>query len=314
MKEYLVELSEAEAFLREHFGADVQHVQEVGRGEWSVAFAYRLAGRDFVARFGFFDEDFPKDRIVAHYTSERVPIPQIEEIGPHKNGFFALSERACGNFLDQLDEQAMRAVLPNLLATLDAIREIELRDTGGFGLWDARGIAHHASWREALLDVVNDRPGQRIHGWRRSLEEVPEKRACFEQVAAFFATKVHLCPEEQHLIHNDLLNRNIFVDTQRITALLDWGDARYGDSLYDIAHLLYWWPWFSQWRNIDLLGEVERHYQTKKVDFPNFHERLQCYQLHIGLDSMAYHSYTKRWDRFAWSAQRTDEVARASRL
>jgi hygromycin-B 4-O-kinase len=311
MKDYLIELAGAEAFLREHFGADVQHSQELGRGEWSVAFAYRFAGHDYVARFGLFDEDFMKDRIAATYTSERVPIPQIGEIGQYKHGFFALSERAYGNFLENLDENAMRAVLPNLLATLDALQELELSDTRGFGLWDAKGVAPHASWQEALLDVVNDRPEKRTHGWRKSLEEVPGNLAVFEQAATLFATKVPLCPNERHLIHNDLLNRNVLVDTHRVTALLDWGDSRYGDYLYDIAHVLYWWPWFTQWRTIDMLGAIEQRYETKKLDVQDFHERLQCYQMHIGLDSMAYQCYTKRWNNFAWSAKRTFEVARS---
>jgi hygromycin-B 4-O-kinase len=310
MKEYLIELPGAEAFLRERFGADVQRIQELGRGEWSVAFAYCLAGHEYVARFGFFDEDFMKDRIVAKYSSERIPIPQIGAIGSYKNGFFALSERAYGNFLDQLDEHAMRAVLPNVLATLDEIKAIELSNIRGFGLWDARGIAPHISWQEALLDVVNDRPERRIYGWRKSLEEVPENLALFEQAAELFALKVPLCPNERYLIHNDLLNRNILVDAHRVTALLDWGDSRYGDYLYDIAHLLYWWPWFSQWSSIDILGEIEHHYKLKKLAIQNFHERLWCYQMHIGLDSLAYHCYTKRWDNFAWSMKRTFEVAR----
>jgi hygromycin-B 4-O-kinase len=246
MKDDLIDLPGAEAFLHEHFGADVQPIQELGKGEWSVAFAYRFAGREYVARFGFFEEDFLKDRIVAKYTSERVPIPQIGEIGQYKNGFFALSERAYGHFLEQLDEHAIRAVLPNLLATLDAIKELELSDTRGFGLWDAKGIAPHASWQEALLDVVNDWPEKRIHGWRKSLEEVPGKLALFEQAAALFATKVPLCPNERHLIQNDLLNRNVLVDTHSVTALLDWGNSWYGDYLYDLAYVLYWWPWFTQ--------------------------------------------------------------------
>ncbi len=311
MTEYIIDLPGAETFLHEHFGADVQHIHELGRGEWAVAFAYRLAEHEYVARFGFFDEDFMKDRIVATYSSERVPVPRIGEIGPYKNGFFALSERAYGNFLDQLDENAMRAVLPNLLTTFDEIKEIELSTTRGFGLWDARGIALHASWQEALLDVVNDRPEKRIHGWRKSLEEVPGNLALFEQAAALLATKVSLCPNERHLIHNDLLNRNVLVATHHVTALLDWGDSRYGDYLYDIAHLLYWWPWFTQWRNIDILGEIKRHYKTKKLDMHNFHARVCCYQMHIGLDSMAYHCYTKRWDHFEWNAKRTFEVARS---
>lgn len=311
MKAYLTELAGAEAFLREQFGTNVQHIQELGRGEWSVAFAYHLDGRDYVARFGLYDEDFLKDQFVAQYASASVPIPQISKIGRYKNGFYAISERAYGQFLDQLDEDTMRAVLPNLLGTLDAVKEINLDDTCGFGFWDAKGVGHYASWHEALLGVVDDRPERRIYGWRKSLEEKPEYRALFEQAVALFVEKVAYCPTERHLIHNDLLNRNILVKGDRISALLDWGDARFGDYLYDIAHLLYWWPWFAQWRDIDVLGEVERHYRAKQLDLVDLHARIQCYQMHIGLGAMTYHCYTKRWDEFEWNARRTFEIARS---
>jgi hygromycin-B 4-O-kinase len=107
------------------------------------------------------------------------------------------------------------------------------------------------------------------------------------------------------------LSRNVLVDAHGVTALLDWGDSRYSDYLYDIAHLLYWWPCFTQWRNIDILREFEQNYKVKELDVQRFHERLWCYQMHIGLDSMAYHYYTKRWDNFEWSAKRTFEVARS---
>src|SRR5689334_20154554 len=117
MEQYLVELPGAQAFLCERFGESVQGVQELGRGEWSVAFAYRFEERDYIARFGLFEDDFRRDQIVAAHASDQLPIPQILEIGRHKHGYFAISERAYGNFLDQLDENAMRAVLPNLLCT-----------------------------------------------------------------------------------------------------------------------------------------------------------------------------------------------------
>ena len=46
------------------------------------------------------------------------------------------------------------------------------------------------------------------------------------------------CRTTRHVIHGDLLNRNILVDGERINAVLDWGNALYGDHLYDAAWLL----------------------------------------------------------------------------
>lgn len=311
MKAYLADLPSAETFLRDHLGPDVQHVQELGWGEWSVAFAYCRGGHEYVARFGLYDEDFHKDRLVGQYAATDLPLPCILEIGRYKQGFFAISERAYGQFLDQLDGEAMRATLSNLLETLDAVREVELSGSAGFGGWNAVGDAPYASWREALLDIANDRPEHRTYGWRASLEARPEHLALFNQVMVLFEPLLAFCPDERHLIHNDLLNRNVLVEHNRITALLDWGDGRYGDALYDLAHLLFWWPWFSRWRNIDLLGAIEQHYALKEVTMEHFNERLRCYQLHIGLESMAYHCYTGRGEHFTWSASRALEAAQA---
>jgi aminoglycoside phosphotransferase (APT) family kinase protein len=66
-------------------------------------------------------------------------------------------------------------------------------------------------------------------------------------------------PNDRHLIHDDLLYRNVLVDGRRINAVIDWGNSMYGDHLYEAALLLYWWPWYPQWSGIDIRAELDRH-------------------------------------------------------
>ena len=40
------------------------------------------------------------------------------------------------------------------------------------------------------------------------------------------------------------MNRNVLINGATIIAIIDWGNAMYGDHLYDAAWLIYWWPWF----------------------------------------------------------------------
>lgn len=47
-------------------------------------------------------------------------------------------------------------------------------------------------------------------------------------------------PGERHTIHGDLLNRNVLVADLKITAVIDKGNALYGDWLYDVAWLIFW--------------------------------------------------------------------------
>jgi hygromycin-B 4-O-kinase len=295
-----------------HYGADVRSVASVGQGEWSAAFAFRHGARACIIRFSALDEDFRKDRLAMRFASPALPIPTVVEIGETDAGFYAISERVPGGFLDELDGAGMRAMLPSLFSALDAMREADLVDTSGFGIWGAEGHAPHPSWRAALLDIANDRPEDRIHGWRERLAASPTGVGPFDKGYERLRPLSEGCPEERCLIHSDLLNFNVLVEDGRISGVIDWGCAMWGDFLYDVAWFAFWAPWYPAWRGIDFVPETERHYASIGLVVPNLARRLACCQIHIGLAGMAYQAFTKQWDMLAETTARTLEVARNS--
>lgn len=300
-----IEMEQAEAFLLKRFGGGVRGVERISRGEWSRAFAFRRAGAGSVIRFSAVDEDFAKDQRAADFRSPALPIPRIIETGPAFGGYYAIAEWAAGGYLDDLDGASMRRVLPALFAALDAARAADISSTTGYGLWGADGNAPHPTWQAALLAATEDPPTARTHGWRDQLAAFPERRQVFDQAAAYLAGLSRLCPEERHLIHSDLLHYNVLVHDGRITAVLDWGSALYGDPLYDVAWLVFWAPWLPAWQGIDFAAEAAHHYAAIGLDVPNLTERLRCYQLHIGLEGMAYSAFRGRWDDFDATARHT---------
>jgi hygromycin-B 4-O-kinase len=165
----VVTADHATAFIGTHFGGAAAALASVGRGEWSQAFAFSPAGRDYIIRFSALGEDFAKDRLAARYGSRDLPIPAIIELGATSDGYYAISERVVGGYLDEADEPQMRALLPSLFGSLDAMRLADISPSVGYGVWKADGNAPHATWPEALLDVVHDRPEDRIRGWRERL-------------------------------------------------------------------------------------------------------------------------------------------------
>src|SRR5207247_2258152 len=86
--------------------------------------------------------------------------------------------------------------------------------------------------------------------WSRS----PTGTAPFDEAFGVMAPLVERCPELRHLIHADLLNFNVLVEDDRIGALLDWGSAMFGDFLYDLAWLSFWWPFFPKWSQVDVIA------------------------------------------------------------
>ncbi len=111
------------------------------------------------------------------------------------------------------------------------------------------------------------------------------------------------------MVHTDLVASNLLVENAQVSAVLDWGNAIYGDSLYDLAHIAFWLPWFRDLGRIDLAAEADAHYAAIRLDVPAFEERLRCYLVRIGLDAQAYNALTHRWHELERSAARTMEFA-----
>jgi hygromycin-B 4-O-kinase len=304
----VVDVAYVEAFLATRFGGNVSDVAQLGAGVWSKAFAFRRLGCDYVIRFGAHQEDFAKDRLAARYACPALPIPRVVELGEAAGGYYAISERVFGGYIDDVNETQMRALLPSLFAALDAARLADLSGTTGYGAWGADGTAPYPSWRAALLDIANDRPADRIHGWRERLVTLVGVEP-FEEAYGRLQTLADCVPEECHLIHSDLLHYNVLVEADRVTGVLDWGCGMYGDWLYDLAWLCFWQPWYPAWQRIDFRAEATRHYASIGLDVPHSEERLRCCEIHIGLSSQAYLAHTGNWTDLQDTAQRTLDVA-----
>ena len=299
-------LPEAQAFVEHRYGSRSGPLTFLGAGEWSRAYAFVLDGAERVIRFGNYPEDFAKDREMGTHSRKDLPIPPVIEIGDAPRGSFAISERATGEPLDDLDEAAMRSVLPALLRTLDAIRELPAETGDGYGLWQPGGAAPHLTWRAALLDCADENP--RLPGWRAALEASSAGASSFDAGYQLLARLADRLPAGRHVIHGDLLNRNVLIREGEITAVLDWGNALFGDSLYDAAWLIYWWPWYPRWASIDITTELERHW-ANTVGLPPDHAlRLFACQLHIAITAQAYNAFTGRWDELERNATRTAEL------
>lgn len=295
-------------FLREKFGSDPR-IEVMRPGAWSAAYAVTTSEADLVVRFSQYDEDFEKDAYAAeHWASPDLPIPRIIEWGPMLGGFYAVAQRMPGERIDGLDEEGMRRILPSLFSALDAMRAVDLSGTTGYWGWRADGRAPHPTWRSALLGIGTG-PGTRGAGDAgEMLARSSLGSAAFEAGLERIRQLVAYCPEDRHLIHDDLINYNVLAVDGRITAVLDWGSSKYGDFLYDVAKLVYYQPWYEAWRKIDFSAEARAHHDRIGLDVPGYEERLLCYALRIGLSDMGYSAFRERWDQVEWNARRVSEL------
>jgi hygromycin-B 4-O-kinase len=79
-------------------------------------------------------------------------------------------------------------------------------------------------------------------------------------------------------VHGDFGSYNLMTDGRRITAVIDWDRALFGDPLYETANLLFW-----RERCLEPLTLAMRAAADAE---PGAKERLLCYQLRIGLQEL----------------------------
>jgi hygromycin-B 4-O-kinase len=268
--------------------------QPLAGGAWSQAFALTLDGAEVVLRVGRHGADFAKDELVARIGGPDLPAPAVLATGEFRDWYYAISSRAYGIAFDDLSVNDVALVLPNLLAVLDGVSGIDLSDTVGYGIWTPDGRAPHSSWVDALLAIGTETA--RVPGWWAALARSEIGLEPVEAGLSVIAALASYLPDERRMIHGDLLSRNVLSAGGSVTAVLDWGNALYGDSLYDAAWLIYWWPWYPQWRAIDIKAELSAHWKASGLLPANLRERLHAYLIHIGLDAIAYCAFRGRWD------------------
>lgn len=295
-----VTIEQAAHFLGQRYGGRVDGLEELGGGDWSRAFGFRLGGSQLVVRFGQYREDYLRDQEAMSYAGPDLPVPRVLEIGDALGGAYAISERHAGRFLESLDEAGWQRVLPAVLRLLDALRAIPVRQR----------TSSSAGWRAELLDGLVDHPGGRVSGWRATLAQSPELDELFRTGERALACLLGACPEEYHMLHQDLLNRNVLVapGETSLEAVYDWGCRTDGDFIYEVAWFTFWAPWHPGLAAVDLRREVLDHYREIDLEVPDFDERLRCYEIHIGLVHLAYCTFARRLEDLQDVATRTRQL------
>lgn len=295
-------------FLSDHLHAEVTDVVPAGHGEWSQAFFFSAGEQRKVIRFSSYDEDFRKDLFAARFASPDLPIPPIDEMGETAGRYFAISSYVDGAMIDELSPEQMRASVPAFMKLLIALRRVDGSNTRGFGGFGPDGNAPLGSWREYLIAVPHDSPGSRLYGFREMLRLDHEAEEIYEKGRGALLDLAAFCPEERHLVHNDLLHFNLILNGGRIAAVIDWGCGLWGDFLYDLGMFAAWQFYYPAMTGIDFVEEARRTFRDDGVALPQFDERVQCYRIHQLLDTVAYNTWKGNGENLRLTIRRLREV------
>ncbi len=297
-------MAHAQAFLRERFASDAEVLRPLYGGFFSRAFAFAAGGRDYVLRLSAAPqaaESFAKDAYAGrHFASSTLHIPEVFLVGATDvaEERFAIGALVSGRILEEADPVARRLALPALLHTLDAIGRVDVGRSRGFGTWDETGDAPYDRWVAFLAAADRDETTGYYRGWHALFDGMLE-RDLYDAVYRRLRQLLAQIPEVRGLIHNDFWFQNVLSDGARITGVIDWGNALYGDPLYDIARLSWGADWPGWWYE-DGAALLAARYGA----LSGFAVRLACYQCHLGLDDLRFYAKNGKVEDYGRARER----------
>ena len=279
----IIEESAILNLLAKTFDQPIQDLAPIQSGHISQVFSFKCNHRDYILHFSKeLMGSFGKDKFMFDtFAAPNIPIPPVLELGEVDGLYYAISQKMPGRELDKLSRDEYFNTLPSNMATLLAIHQTDVSKYSGYSWLDETGNGMMASWEETLTSVMLENPDD-FHGRWHTLFETVLDRPYFEAAFQKMQSLIPFSPNKRYLIHRDYEYNNVLAENGKVTAVLDWGMASYGDFVYDIAYLDFWRG------NVDLASHFREFYTQNGMDVSHFDERFTCCTLYIGLDGMRF--------------------------
>ena len=290
-------------FLTEKYGSEPQWAP-IAEGMESRVLTFIWGDQQYILRVNPNQSGFQKDRwCFQQFHSEELPIPEILEIGSFSSHYaYCLSRRLPGITLEDSAIPTLQQLTPYVSQVWKVIHQSLLPSSEGFGPFNECGHATFSSWQSFLQSTIRGKDQQWDHLFASNLLDA----TALQPVMHSYLRLTGHCPEERKLVHGDFGSNNVLTDGKKITGVLDWDCALYGDPLFDVAGSFFWSPW------LDCMRIQSEFFQRTLRNEANFAVRLQCYQLQCGLEEIHENALAGNQKLLNWLLNRTMQIHQAT--
>jgi hygromycin-B 4-O-kinase len=283
----IVPIEQVSTLLQQHFHTPILDLLSVEGGQVARVFSFRTQEQEYIVRFNadkMLDSNFPKEAYVLRkLAGTALPLAPVLHIGQVKDLHVAISRKLPGKMLQEHTPEEALALVPQILELISIAHSIDTSETQGYGVFGYQGRGAAASWHASLLSVAEEEDERDYFGkWHRLFDETFLERDLFEYLYQRMKELLVFCPQERTLLLKAFDTRNLLAEHGKITAVLDLLNASYGDRIYDIVALDFWWP-SSGIREAFLADQ-----QQCGRDLSFYAERLLCYECHHALDGLRF--------------------------
>ena len=159
----------------------------------------------------------------------------------------------------------------------------------GFGELDKNGKGRFATVQEQLGD-----PYIREEKLLRVAKEIGMDPSVAVDAARIIQEGKKLCASVQpKLLHNDYEPKHWFVDKGRMSGIIDFGAARAGDPIMDLARLHYFCKDIIPMEEFLQKNNPQKGYSNKEIFKDNFDKKFNMWRIYIGLVNLVF-SYNEK--------------------
>lgn len=281
-----VEIKETVELLKQ-FNIEVDDINEVTDGQIARTFNFSSNKKEYFIQFnqgnmsqGTINEILFRD----DFSTRGIPLRNTVSYGDYLDYKYVITEKTVGIAFDKLKDDEFDKLLLPIISTLKKIAETDISKYSEYGWLDENGNGKFESWISHLEFVKEEEPGWFYDNWHTLFETTFLERDKFDFYYNKMTELFKFIPDIRQLIHSGYCGGNILFKDCKISAILDWQDARYGDPVYDLAYTTFWMD------KEQTIKFTNNYIEEFKIDIAkdNLYERIKCYQYYIGLDSMRF--------------------------
>lgn len=287
------------AAIQAHYNPSVSTIHQLVEGEESQAFwfADEESKKEYVVRVNPSVEGFKKDAYASKYfASNNIIIPSVVCITQIDDShYLCISEKLQGKTLQDASAKELEVLVKKNHETLQYIQDIDISQSNGYGPINSDGNAPFSTWNAYLRSILPTEKDLEMVTQYISIESIQKIISVYESLLPFVS-------EERVLIHADYGANNVLTNGSTITGVIDWEEAMYGDSIYDMAIAYFWAPWL-------LCMEKQSEYWNDYISsIDNGNKRNLCYQLHIGISEIVENAQDGDIKMVHWLEKRCLEI------
>jgi hygromycin-B 4-O-kinase len=287
-----VDMDALRSILEERMGSPVTITRSLGSGVWSTAYEFVTDASRLVARISKQSSHFEKDRYAHRWSSSSLPIPDVIVLHEYGGLWCSVSTFAEGDPLQLLAPEHGQRAAPALVSCLIEIGRSDLSGTTGWGRWDGAGRAPATSWRDFLLAIGTDPFENGDMTWRTNIDNRGPAAVDVFDDAYRELERLDVEDPPRALVHADLVNGNVHIRDRSVGGVFDWGQALFGDPVYDAAFLDFVSPAYPALRLADTTQALREIYVPTR-------DRLRACHLHHGLLLLAVNAQRQDWTMFS---------------